>query len=356
VEYFDKFAHNNPLVYSAIYTEKMQIRPEDIRPHFMIVGGGIAGLSLAYALSQYSVRITLLEAGTIGKQGASSVPVALLNPNRGRTARAKPEDTQGLAAMWRLVSELNTQGFEAGVYPGRVLRIADSDKQARQWQQLEGVRWLSSSQIPADYHAPYGGILVVTGGWLRPPILLDALRKAAEARGVRVIEQCSVTEINPTRVISTRGDFRADAIIICTGAGETFGLTGLPKLEYLAGDVIGLASAVALPYPLAGAIYGSQTGRAVFVGGNHRAPHEADDSAATRLKKAAAWFVPDLQTAKLTSHWSGVRVKQPGNRPLVTQCVPGVWFFGALAGRGFLCAYQEAQMLARQLIQQQARV
>lgn len=333
----------------------MQIRPEDIRPHTLIVGGGIAGLSLAYALSRYPVQVTLLEAGYIGNQGASSVPVALLNPNRGRTARAQPEDTQGLEAMWQLVSELKIQGFDAGVYPSGVLRIADSDKQAKQWQQLEGVRWLNPSQIPAGYHAPYGGILVAAGGWLRPRILLDALRKAAEARGVRVIEQCRVTEINPPRVISTQGTFRADAIIICTGAEETFELTGLPKLEYLAGDVIGLKSSVDLPYPLAGAAYGSQTGKTVFIGGNHRAHNKADDSAATRLQKAAAWFVPELLTAGVTSRWSGVRVKQPGNRPLVTQLAPGVWFFGALAGRGFLCAYQEAQVFARQLIQQQAR-
>lgn len=332
----------------------MHVRPEDNRPHTLIVGGGIAGVSLAYALSRYPVQVTLLEAGYIGKQGASSVPVALLNPNRGRTARAQPEDIQGLKAMWQLVSELKIQGFDAGVYPSGVLRIADSVKQAKQWQQLEAVRWLNPSQIPADYHGPYGGILVLAGGWLRPLILLDALRKAAEARGVRVIEQCSVRAINPPRVVSTQRDFRADAIIICTGAGETFGLAGLPKLDYLAGDVIGLASAVDLPYPLAGAIYGSQTGRVVFVGGNHRAQTEADDAAA-RLQKAAAWFVPELLTAGVMSRWSGVRVKQPGNRPLVTQLAPGVWFFGALAGRGFLCAYEEAQVFARQLIQQQAR-
>jgi glycine/D-amino acid oxidase-like deaminating enzyme len=64
-----------------------------------IVGGGVMGLSLARALAQRGREVTLYSAGERGAEGASALPVALLNPFRGRTGRASAEDRSALATV-----------------------------------------------------------------------------------------------------------------------------------------------------------------------------------------------------------------------------------------------------------------
>ncbi len=332
----------------------------DKRPAVAIIGAGIAGCSLAYEFSKYDCEVTLIDAKRVGA-GASSVPVALLNPHRGRTARASELDKAGLSSMWELKKELESLGFDSGLYQTGVLRIASSERQAKLWQKLEGVRWLESSQIPEVYHAPFGGLLVEEGGYVEPNKLLNALVSVAKQRGVRVLEHCPIEKID--KEMGRQGDKRKtfslfpcflvslSAVFLCPGSSKTF--TAHLDLEYHAGDVIGLRSEVSLPYPIAGAIYGSSHEGVIYMGGNHRDEDDNDVYHLEQLQKSSSWFIPALKNAKRISHWSGVRAKQESNEPIVKELEPNVYFLGALSGRGFLCAYHLAKQLTTRLVQNQ---
>ncbi len=325
------------------------------RPHYLIIGAGVAGCSLAYELSKHDVSVTLLDAGHIGQLGASAVPVALLNPHRGRTARASELDKAGLGAVWEVMSELEHLGLSHGIHKSDVLRIASSEKQAKLWQKLEGVQWLNPVDIPQNYHAPFGGIMI-QGGWIEPKNFLDALVSAAKLRGVEVIENCKVEKVEKVasgewRVmsdLSTPHNLQptCHTILLCTGATQTQGLP-LPSLEYFSGDVIGFESNLDLPYPIAGAIYGLQHQKQLFIGGNHREANQDDPTAVQQLQKSSSWFIPALKEAKVLSKWTGTRAKQEDNQPLFAEIEPNLIFFGALGGRGFLCS----SYLARELVQ-----
>ena len=315
---------------------------------YLIIGGGVAGCALTYALAKRGAQVTLLERGEIGSAGASAVPVALLNPYRGRSARASELDLAGLAATAQLVRELELSGLDHGVHQSGVLRIAPNTKQAKTWRKREGVKWLDSGEVPHVYHAPFGGFLVERGGWLEPHKFLPALTTAATRNGATIIENCEVQEGSYQEVKTSRGTFRARTLIFCVGANPAFHSM---KLEYVAGEVIGLEMSAQLPYALAGAIYGAQKGERVYLGGNHRPAAQTDESAAGQLQRAGGWFIPSLKGAGLVSSWTGVRAKTADNRPIVREVRPNVWFFGALAGRGFLCAAHLAERLAEQLHQ-----
>ena len=328
---------------------------------YLIIGGGVAGCALTYALAKRGAQVTLLERGEIGNMGASSVPVALLNPYRGRSARASELDLAGLAATAQLVGELELSGLDHGVHQSGVLRIAPNTKQAKTWRKREGVKWLDSGEVPHVYHAPFGGFLVERGGWLEPHKFLSALTTAATRSGATIIENCEVQEGDERlyqegsyqkssyqEVKTSRGTFRARTLIFCVGANPAFHSM---KLEYVAGEVIGLETSAQLPYALAGAIYGAQKGGRVYLGGNHRPAAQTDESAVGQLQRAGGWFIPSLKGAGLVSSWTGVRAKTADNRPIVREVRPSVWFFGALAGRGFLCAAHLAERLAEQLYQ-----
>jgi len=316
----------------------------------VIVGGGVMGCTLSYLLAARGRRVTLLESYRIGQGGASGVPVALLNPYRGRSARASDFDTASLAAMWRLVDELEAQGLETGVHRSGVIRIASNAKQAKTWRGRAGVRWLDVTAVPGAYHAPFGGFVAPQGGWLEPRLWLKALAEAAQKRGATLVENCAVRHVTPgLELETTQGTIQATRVVLCSGSGTALG-QGVLGLENVAGEVIGLERdddfANPLPYPLAGAVYGAQVADTFFLGGNHRPATLADETAPAQLQRAGGWFIPSLQGAALTSVWHGVRAKTESNLPLVCELRPGLVFAGALAGRGFLCAAHVALELA----------
>ena len=322
--------------------------------HHLIIGAGIAGCALAYALTARGQEVTVLERGQVAHQGASSVPLALLNPHRGRSGRAQPYDLAGLAAMHDLARELEQQQLPAGIFITGVLRIASNNKQATKWRKLEGVTWLETDQLPSSYHCPHGAFLVPGGSWVRPQVLLTSLMTASRQRGARVIEHCQVEKLEPHsngwHVHSKKTTYKADIVHVCVGANTDLAAYLPPEIsERLAGDVIGLAGSAPLPYPIAGAVYGANDDTVTFIGGNHRHAGTHDPEAARLLQKSASWFVPSSGDAEHISTWTGVRAKQESNKPLVKEVAPKVWFVGALAGRGFLCAYAEARALAKHL-------
>jgi glycine/D-amino acid oxidase-like deaminating enzyme len=331
------------------------------RPHYLIIGAGVAGCSVVYELSKHDVQVTVIDAGPIGSLGASAVPVALLNPHRGRTARASELDKAGLAAMWEVVKELEQLGLEHGVRQRDILRIASSEKQAKLWQKLEGIQWLGTDDIPKGFHAPFGGMLV-KGGWLEPRKFLNALVVAAKQRNVMVLEsqrvnrikkdpssrfQVSVDHVNSS-LKSEVQNLTTDVVILCTGVKTIEGLA-FPGLEHFTGDVVTFESDVTLPYPIAGAIYGLQHNNQVLIGGNHR--EELDDpSAVQQLQKSSSWFIPALKEAYVLSKWTGTRARQEDNQPLFAEIEPNLIFFGALSGRGFLCSSYLAKTLVESLL------
>jgi glycine/D-amino acid oxidase-like deaminating enzyme len=298
--------------------------------------------------------VTVLERGNINQQGASSVPIALLNPHRGRSGKAQPYDLAGLAAMHDLARELDQQQRPSGIFITGVLRIASTSRQAGKWRKLDGVTWLASNQLPSSYHCPHGAFLVPGGGWVRPKVLLTSLIDVSRQRGARVMEGCQVETLEPTptgyQIHTNQVTFLADTVHLCIGA-DTHLADYLPEeiSERLAGDVIGLSGSASMPYPIAGAVYGAKDEQITYIGGNHRPAGERDPEAAALLQKSASWFVPSLQDAERVSVWTGVRAKQAGGKPLMKEVAPNVWFLGALAGRGFLCAYAEARALAHHL-------
>ena len=322
----------------------------------VIVGGGVMGCTLAYTLARRGAAVTLLERAQSGRAGASSVPVALLNPYRGRRARASDFDRTALETMWALVGDLERQGYETGVVQSGVLRVASNAKQAKGWKKRDGVSWFAEAETPPGFHAPFGGFVAPLGGWLRPQLWLRALVEAAREAGARVLEHCEIKRVSRVgeglEVHTTQGTLQAQTVVLCSGSGTELG-QGKLGLELVAGEVIGLTlptREAVLPYPLAGAIYGAQVKETFYLGGNHRPAEQTDESAPAQLQRAGGWFVPALKEADLMSVWHGVRVKAENNLPVVRQLQPGLWFAGGLAGRGFLAAAQVAKTLSDELL------
>ncbi|HET8985123.1 MAG TPA: FAD-dependent oxidoreductase [Trueperaceae bacterium] len=333
----------------------------------LVVGGGVAGVSLLYALSSRGVAATLIDTGLVGTRGASAIPYALLNPHRGRTGRARPLDLAGLEAFWRWRDQLESTGLDTGAHRSGVLRVASSSRQRALWSRLAGPTPLEAADFPETVRAKFGGMLVPDGGWLEPRRWLGALSQASVAAGAVIaegVELLSLSSAGRQVAVTSGGVMTAQHVVLCLGAYDASRLR-LPRLELAAG----LAVTMTLPEeahagtgaqtstatdevtaarmrPLAGSIGIVFSGRQVVLSG---AAHSGDDADVERLRSSAAWFVPELVTASVTSVWRGVRARRPSGVPVVRELRRGLTLFGGLGGRGFLCSALLAETLAERL-------
>ncbi len=345
----------------------------------LVVGAGIAGSALAYELSRRGVHVTLVERGAGGPAGASTVPAALINPHRGRTARAQLADVAGARAFWALVSDLEAEAGASGAHHTGVLRVADSARQAQAWQKLEaGTRWLEAAEVPAHYHAPFGALLVESGGWLKPPKLLATLVRAATGRtatvawgtefvGVRARAATARTADQSAGdlVVTLRaaGDAPTElgcrAVVVATGAWQPAELR-LPRLELLWGEAHVYDLGFTPPLPLAGAVVAAFEDGAAVVTGGHRhvgwlgalpvgATGEPQGSGAPDMLRTLAWQLPQAAGARVTGSWHGVRAKRSSGQPVVRRLAPGVHVMIGFGGRGFLRAAWAASEMADRL-------
>ena len=324
-----------------------------------LVGGGVAGCSLALAAARAGASVEVFDAGDATHK-ASAVPAALVNPYRGRAGRATLDDRLGAARTWSWAAALAAEGVASGAHPSGVVRTADSARQARAWRARPGTITFAPDGTPASgrWRAPHGGILVPYGGWIDPPRWLAALRRSAEARGARWHDHARV------EALSRRGDARVhlfapatqgaaadpfDVVALCLGASPP---GALPHLA-----VTALPGTVALlpghlpARPLAGSVYAATVGSPerygldprqawmAFGGGD---PARADGG--ERLRAAVAWTLPE-EPGPLQGTWHGLRARGPDPAPQVAALAPGVWWFGSFAGRGFLRAALEAERL-----------
>ncbi|MCS0502016.1 NAD(P)/FAD-dependent oxidoreductase [Ancylobacter mangrovi] len=194
----------------------------------IVVGAGIAGLSIAWSLARRGIEVDLFEQGSIPNPKSSSFDEHRINRHAyGRLqgyARLMPESFRLWDAMW---SDLGVRHYEStgGIY---VLRTDDD------WYETTAA---SLDEVGVDYHdipldqlerlvpmiEPEGvlrAVYVGGSGLLYPNRILTDLVVHLAARGVRFHAMSPVTEVDPERGEVTAGGkvHTADMVVVAAGA------------------------------------------------------------------------------------------------------------------------------------------
>ncbi|MGE5153000.1 MAG: glycine oxidase ThiO [Bdellovibrio bacteriovorus] len=311
----------------------------------LVIGGGIIGLLTARELVQAGANVTLVEMGDTGRESswAGGGIISPLYPWR-------YSDAVTALAGWsqRSYPALCTQLHdETGIDPELVpsgLLILDTDEleQARGWadrHQIE-IQVLEGGTLHVDEPElgprPDRALLMPHVAQVRNPRLVKAARRALEGQ-IALREQEEVIELlvgqgRAQGARTTKGEIRADQVVICTGAWTAKLMEQLgrkPDIEPVRGQMILFLSRpgqikhitlhqdhYVIPRRDGHVLIGSTIEHTGFVKATTAEAKEA-------LYRSAVELFPVLKRTPIEDHWAGLRPGSPSGIPYIG-AYPGI--------------------------------
>jgi glycine oxidase len=343
----------------------------------VVVGGGVIGCAIAWALAREGLAVVLVERDRIGAHasGAAAGMLAPLAESEGegalyRAGLAALELFPAFAAEARELSGIDPQFVASGVL--RVAGARESDALAARARSLAGlgVEWLSPDEArkrePRLAPDLRGALWSPREGHVDPALLTRALGAAAARRGARFEVGADAVGLlrEGDRVCGVRlrgGVVEAAEVVLCTGAWtrsfEDVTGASLP-IEPVRGQILALESREPAPRAI---VWGDdayvvpRTSGTLLVGATvERAGFDVRVTAAGvgALVRGATALLPDLAQASFLRAWAGLRPGTPDGLALVGR-VPRLRGLCVAAGHyrnGILLAPLTALWLADLLV------
>ena len=216
--------------------EELPALAGDATADVAIVGGGYTGLWTALELKtrDAAIDVVLLEAGRCGL-GPSGRNGGFLHGYWSSLARFRDVlGSDGALAVARAsggaIPAVRELGEDVWLREGGLLRVAATAAQdaildrsvaaARELDVEEEAIRLSAAELAERCSSPVfrGGVFFRDGATVQPARLVRALRRRADAAGVRIHERSPVTRIQPGVLETASGRVRAQEIVVATNA------------------------------------------------------------------------------------------------------------------------------------------
>ncbi|WP_075831781.1 NAD(P)/FAD-dependent oxidoreductase [Deinococcus marmoris] len=326
----------------------------------LVIGGGIAGASVAYFLSRLGAQVTVIDAGL---HAASSVPSALINPVRGQSGGVDARALEGMRLTWELLRELEAAGFHVPHGQTGMLRPVPDDKaRARFERNLPPElphRWLSRDELPVPLPPAWAHALwLPEGGWVDGAAFTRALLEVSGAAVIRGrAEQVGGQWLmvdgegqNLTASLPTAHSPHPTPQIIHCGGSIGSGWAGEDRTQRM-GTLLTLDRAAA-DVPLSFGAYLAPSAQGGVLGATYETPAQGWQAPTLPLA-SLGWLLgkgealADLSGVNVTGRWTGSRLSG-----LKTgQDERGVWHLSGLSSKGFLLGPLLARELAGQIVE-----
>ena len=356
----------------------------------VIVGAGVIGLACAWLAARRGLRVRVLERGQPG-DGASGVAAGMLAPVG--EATWGEEELLKLAlrshALWpEFATQLAaTAGRDPGFLELGAVHVAlDRDEASELRRRFELMRsldleavWLRphdarelepgiSPSCAAGVHAPHEAAA-------DPPLLLEALRLAADAEGAEILTGTDVREplLDDGRLAGVRtadgAEHRAESTVLATGAwsgaAEWLPVEARPPVRPVKGQILTLKGPAGAPVceriVVSERVYivPRPDGR-VIVGAT--VEEQGFDTRVTaggvhELLREGYRALPDVAELELSEMVAGLRPGTPDNAPLIGSAeLDGLVYATGHYRNGILLAPVTAEAVAAELAGEQTEV
>lgn len=308
-----------------------------MKQHVLVAGGGIVGCMTALQLLKHDCTVTIVERNEIASQksGESSwAGAGILFPLL--PWMYSDAVNQLTMAGTRLYPEIcEYLKAETGIDPqymrcGMLLLPQLDMERAQAWcaaNDVEAER-ISPAKFPVQSLTPGDALWLPKVGEVRPPNLMQALRKYLEQRGVQLVERTElaplpmVEQLESWKTLDGR-DFKADKFILTSGAWSF----ELLKENALKLNIKPMRGQILLyEYPLEHMIYREGFYLVPRRDGLLLAGSTLEDvgfdqstteSAREALSAKAEAILPGLNGRPILKHWSGLRPGTPENLPTI---------------------------------------
>lgn len=351
----------------------------------LIVGGGLQGCAIALFLARAGWRVTVVEKNLAGRH-ASGVNAGGLRSLM-RDVREYPLSLRAMDMWAKLADVVGAVAAEScEVRLGTAQIALAMDAAELQWCEARSRsmrrRDIHSEELiaPDALHrllpglsgAALGGLISRRDGHANPANAARAFRKAAEAAGVRIMEQCKMHDLAPKpaggwRAETDAGAIEAEWVLNCAGAwgsdlaarlGETLPIKVTALSMMVTARVKPFITPVVIGVDQPLSFKQSAVGSLVIGGGILGKPFLEGDTSFTvmeRMASSAAATVaafPVLAGVPVVRTWTGLEGATPDGIPFIGPSLshPGLWHVFGFCGHGFQLAPAVGEAVAQSLV------
>jgi glycine/D-amino acid oxidase-like deaminating enzyme len=331
------------------------------RTDYCILGAGIAGLSLADALSEHNLSSIVIEKDTIGS-GASGTPGGLVNPATGRRAKKSWKAEQCYEAIAENLEKIQSYSDTGFYRHNGLLRPALLDKMARKMKdEYENTpwpdgwcQWKSRNEI----HEIHPGITCVGGGlWLPIGLTVDvgsyikAYARYLKNTGIDIVcgeHPYPISKDDHWLLELEDITIKADHLVFATGHDiATSPFWDWIPLELIKGQVAKFkkeSGPLSFSHSISSLGYIARLDeKDTFIQGStyeHDFTHlNADEEGKSYLRKRMRRTLPQLEhQSTLVDQWAGVRTSTPNYKPILGlhPAYTNLHLFAGLGSKGLL--------------------
>ena len=223
-------SENSPVTFQDNLPDKVDVT---------IIGGGVIGVCTAWFLARAGVSVLVCEKGRIaGEQSSRNWGWVR---TQGRDEAEVPIAKESLRIWDELSDEL---GNELGYSREGILFLADTEKEMAEfedWLSIAESNGLDTRLVSAgelgkkigyDAHRWQGAMYTPSDARAEPFMAVPAIARAAQAKGVTIIENCAVRSVEKeagavNEVITELGPVRTNTVMLAGGAWSSTFLANL---------------------------------------------------------------------------------------------------------------------------------
>jgi glycine oxidase len=338
----------------------------------IVIGAGIAGLSVADAVLLKGLSCAVIDKGSAGS-GSSGAPGMLINPATGRRAKMSWKAKEAIQSVYDLLDRVHDFSSEIFFEKNGVIRPApyseigsDFKRSPEKYDWPDGwIEWLNedsfSSQFPA-FQNHYGGLIIKKGATVNGNRYMKLLSGYLCNQGLVTRYNNSVRYVKNEagwEITLTDGEkLQTDHLIFATGSS----LVQDPIWEFLSLNLIkGQTASFQFKEPLPirhsvsslGYLAYMSTSPGTLVTGStyeHKFESKAPDQKGLNFLKEKLNKTLPGWAAKIshTDQWAGIRVSSKDKKPVAGEHpeLKGLYVIGALGSKGLLHGRFVAQQLA----------
>lgn len=340
---------------------------------YIIIGAGLAGLSIAYQLTKHGMSCIVIEKGSLGN-GASGVPLGLANPATALNANLSWRAKECLADLNSTIEDIQPFTDAKIIVNEGIYRVAYNQKLydkfhsayiSNEWPNDEWATWISPEEVSRIYPKlsdSFGALHVKPALSIAVPNYLKALSYAILRTNGEIIEQACIEEITGNRITisanaikSLKEEILADkGIIWCAG----FDLHKVDELSQMRlHGVLGQLDTYdfedeILSKPISSLGYMEQTkDHKIHIGSTYN--HHFSEISPTKkasdelLDKFHSLFPSTVLNEENRSSWVGVRTSTKDRMP-ITGPIPdkeGHFVHGGFGSKGLLYSAHLSRLL-----------